>query len=42
MKYQLVIQFPETLTGGVDLLIKLECPSDTSFSLQINLPEAHD
>jgi hypothetical protein len=24
MKYQLVIQFPETLTGGFDLLIKLE------------------
>lgn len=24
MKYQLVIQFPETLTGGLDLLFKLE------------------
>lgn len=24
MKYQLVIQFPEALTGGFDLLIKLE------------------
>ena len=24
MKYQLVIQFPEALRGGVDLLIKLE------------------